>query len=356
MLEVEFLGHHLHYVRHLVQVAGADVVVLTTRRVVESDEFRVLLGDLGVEVEVLDEAQVDRRGAVPVAVEVAARRSADLLVLPDGDFHLVPLLRLLPALVRRGPRVRVLVMRTTTVDGPERLRPATLAKPVLVAALSLVRRVEMLFLTDAFGVVRHRRGYRARPVRDPVRTERPDPGTPDWLPARGTDGVTIGVLGVISARKNVPLLVAAAARVPAAVVVVAGRLEPDVRRHLAHDPLARDLAAAGRLVVRDGMLDDAEFEACLRGVDVLAVLYDNDAPSGIVAEACLVGTPCLVPHGGWLARVVGDTGTGLAVHMTEEGVAAGVRELVRDRERFVRACGAAAPRIGTADFTRALLG
>lgn len=352
ILEVEPLGHHLHYVRHLVHAAGGrPVVLLTTREVLESDEYARLRDDTVLIAEEL------APGSSPVAAALdrATALGASELLIPDGDFHLVPLLKLARRLRGGGPVVRVLVMRTVTVGGPEPLRFATLAKQAIVQVLRRLPGIEVLFLTDAFGVVRRRRGFPGvPPVQDPVLVTHAAVGPrPDWFPRTGP---LVGVFGVITARKNVPVVVAAAGRTPDAVVVLGGRIDPEVRAYLDTDPTARSLQAAGRLVATDRMLTDAEFAACLAHVDVLVALYDNDAPSGILAEACLKETPVLVPRGGWLAAVVEDTGTGVAVAVEPGDVARGITELSGNADRFVKASRAQAHRVGTTDFTGRLLG
>jgi len=110
------------------------------------------------------------------------------------------------------------------------------------------------------------------------------------------------------------------------------------------------------MVVVDRLLEPAELGDALACADVVAVLHDNDSPSGIQAEAVLRGTPSLVPVGGWLARVVRATGTGTAVPLDPAGVAAGIARVARDRDSYTAATGWAATRLGTTDFTDHLLG
>jgi len=270
----------------------------------------------------------------------------------------LPLLRLLLRRPWLRLRIRLLLMRTPAVLGPEHLRLATLVKPVLVQLLRLFPQVSVLFLTDALGVVRRRPGFSGiRPVRDPAL---PDPqlarARPAWLPAP-TGGVTVvGVFGVICTRKNVPLLVAAALRVDSTVLVVAGRMEAPVREYLDSDPAARRLASAGRLVVVERLLDPDELAAALAHVDLVGVLHDNDSPSGILAEACLRHTPVLVLTGGWLARVVSSTGIGATTDPTPEAVAAAIYALARDRDRYVAATRLSATRINVDHFATHLAG
>jgi len=268
----------------------------------------------------------------------------------------VPLLRLLLRRPRLALELRLLLMRTTTIGGPEPLRPATLVKPVVVALLRRFRQTRMFFLTDAFGVVSRRRGYRGlRPVRDPVlRPESEQHIRPSWFPPEGP--LVVGVFGVVGPRKNLPVLVAAMRDAPDAALVVAGRLFPEVRSYVDTDPEVARLVADGRMVVVDRLLEPAELGDALAGADVVAVLHDNDSPSGIQAEAALRGTPSLVPVGGWLAQVVRATGTGTAVPLDPAGVAAGIARVARDRDSYAAGAEWAAARLGTTDFSDHLLG
>jgi hypothetical protein len=150
--------------------------------------------------------------------------------------------------------------------------------------------------------------------------------------------------------------VAAMRELPDAVLVVAGRLFPEVRWFVDADPEVDRLRAAGRMVVVDRLLEPAELDDALAAADIVAVLHDNDSPSGIMAEAALRGTPSLVPVGGWLARGVRDTGIGTVVALDPAGVAAGIARVLRDRARYAAATRWAAARLGTSDFTDRLLG
>ncbi len=358
VLETEPLGHRLHYLAHLVGAAApGSCTVLTTAHAMQSEDYRVVSDAIAGAAVALPDA-ASPAAALTSAVAVARAGGARLLVVPEGDPYLPQLLKLLLRRPRLRLGIRLLLLRTTTVGGPERLRPATVVKPVLVQLLRLFPQVQILFLTDALGVVEHRRGYAGlQAVKDPVlRPGAEIPDRPAWLPAPEPDRTLVGVFGVVSARKNLPVLVRAVVRLPEVVLVVGGRLEPEVRAFVDTDEDVRTLLGEGRLVVVDRLLDAGELHAALAGVDLVSVLHDNDSPSGILAEACVRGTPSIVPTGGWLAEVVGTSGTGVAVPLTAAGVAAGVRRLRADADVHAEAIRRHAPRIGTTDFTDRLLG
>jgi glycosyltransferase involved in cell wall biosynthesis len=356
VLETDPTGHRLHYLAHLVGALGADrCTVLTSAAAARSEEYSLLVAPI-TDATVVLPGTGSPRELLTAAVDAARRAGARTLVITEADPFLVPLVRLLLRRPRPALELRLLLMRTTTVGGPERLRPATLVKPALVALLRRFRQTRMFFLTDAFGVVSHRRGYPGlQAVRDPVLRPEPEQHTrPSWFPPEGP--LVVGVFGVVSPRKNLPVLVAAVRDAPDAALVVAGRLFPEVRSYVDTDPAVARLVADGRMVVVDRLLEPAELGDALACADVVAVLHDNDSPSGIQAEAALRGTPSLVPAGGWLARVVSATGTGTAVPLDPAGVAAGIARLARDRESYAAAAERAATRLGTADFTDRLLG
>jgi glycosyltransferase involved in cell wall biosynthesis len=356
VLETDPTGHRLHYLAHLVGALGADrCTVLTSAAAAGSEEYSLLVAPITGATAVLPGTGSPRE-LLGAAVDAAHRAGARTLVITEADPFLVPLVRLLLRRPRPALELRLLLMRTTTIGGPEPLRPATLVKPALVALLRRFRQTRMFFLTDAFGVVSRRRGYPGlQPVRDPVlRPESEQHTRPSWFPPEGP--LVVGVFGVVSPRKNLPVLVAAVRDTPDAALVVAGRLFPEVRSYVDTDPEVARLVADGRMVVVDRLLEPAELGAALARADVVAVLHDNDSPSGIQAEAALRGTPALVPAGGWLAQVVHTTGTGTAVPLDPAGVAAGIARVARDRDSYAVAAEWAATRLGTTDFTDRLLG
>ncbi len=378
--EMEAAGHRLRYVRMLLlAVTPRRRVLLVPAAVRDSAEFSEHLADVAAEVVVLP---ASRRDAMRVAVATARARGAQLVV-PDGDKNVAPLLL---ALARSGRvEVSLLLMRTALPGGPEAATAGMVLKPALVAVLSRWPGVRVRFLTDAFGVVVRRRGFRGvLPVRDPVAvpmsdapTSAPHEGSPRAGRATGSSprdgeadpgreeasGFTVGVFGVISPRKNIPVLLAAlagaAADDPVAAVhlVVGGRCEPDVRKVLESSPDAEALLAAGRLHVDDRLLTEEEFDAAVGGVDAVAVLHDNDAPSGVVAEAAARGVPVLGPARGWASSMVTGTGIGEVAEVDDPAdVRAAVGRLVVAYPRRAAAARRARTRLGTEHFVTGLLG
>jgi len=358
VLETNPIGHRMHYVRYLVDAVGPEgCIVLTSGRVTDSEEFTEHLSS-AVDITVALPEVDTPRAALGAAVSKARAAGARALIVPDGDFYLIPLLLLLLRHPRLPLEVRLLIMRTTTINGPERLRPATLVKPLLAQLVRVFRQARIMFLTDALGVVRARPGYPGIPaVKDPVQPESQIAlDRPAWLPRRQPGTPLIGVFGVITPRKNLPLLVKAMDLCPSAVLVVGGALELGTREFVDSDEDVRRLIASGRLVIADQLFRADELAAALAHVDLVAVLHDNDAPSAILAQACVGHTPVLVPAGGWLAQVAESTGVGATTTLTAEGVAEAIQRVTRDRRRYVEATRVHASRINTVDFVEKLLG
>lgn len=356
VVQMEAAGHRLRYVRILLcAVPPERRLLLVPAAVRDSAEFAEHVADVPAEVVVVPDSG---REAMRLAVATARERDAHLVV-PDGDKNVAPLLL---ALARPGPGVAVslLLMRTALPGGPEPATVGMALKPALAGMLARLPGVRVRFLTDAFGVVVRRRGFRGiEGVRDPVTVP-----VDDVSAGHAADGAfAIGVFGVVGARKNVPVLLAALAGAapddPVAGVrlVVGGRCEPDVRAILDRSPEATSLAAAGRLDVDDRLLTENEFDAAVSGVDAVAVLHDNDAPSGIVAEAVARGVPVLGPDRGWASSMVTGTGIGEVARVdAPDDVRAALGRLVRTHERRANAARRARERLGTTHFVTGLLG
>lgn len=357
VLEINASGHRLHYIAHLVEAYGADrCTVLTSEKAVQEDEYSLFAASMKGLTVVLSAAE-SRDAVLAEAVDAALASGAHRLIVTEGDSYLLPTLRFMLRRPRLPLEIHILLMRTTTIGGPERLRPATVVKPLLAQLLKAFRQVRVLFLTDALGVVMRRRGFPGlQPVKDPVlRTEAAQHERPQWFPPDAPETALVGVFGVITMRKNLPRLVEAMSLVPEAVLVVAGRFEDEVRAYIESDDGVAALIASGRMVVLERLLGPEEFGAALAAVDLVALLYDNDAPSGILAEACIRGTPALVPAGGWLAEIVETTGIGVSTSLDAPAVASGIRRMKRDRDVHLEATRRQAPRISTSDFTDRLL-
>jgi hypothetical protein len=167
--------------------------------------------------------------------------------------------------------------------------------------------------------------------------------------------LSIGILGGIGIRKNPSVLIEAALDVKEIVVVLAGKMSPEVRTLAAGNRSWLELREAGRLVELDRLLTSDEFDRLLEEVTAVAVLHDNDAPSGILGEAAARGTPAIVAKGGWLEQIVTILGFGLATEMTVESVRATLESFGQERLTLEWHAACAAGRLGTDAFVSALL-
>jgi len=215
--------------------------------------------------------------------------------------------------------------------------------------------VQLRFLTDGFGLAQSRRGYKSiSPAQDPVDVPAQVQGNSGSL-LLPDKHLSIGILGGIDLRKNPSVLVEAAAALENVVVVLAGRLSPEVRALASTNRSWLELRKAGRLVEINGLLTSEEFDGLLKQLTAVAILHDNDAPSGILCEAAARGTPAIVASGGWLEQIVATLQFGVATEISVEGVKETLESFgVREAE-FKSNAAQAAHRFGTDAFVRALL-
>jgi hypothetical protein len=216
--------------------------------------------------------------------------------------------------------------------------------------------VRLHFLTDGFGVVQCRRGYGSiTPAPDPIDVPVGRPKGGSRLLRLPTHDMSIGILGGIGLRKNPSVLVEAAASLPGIVIVLAGKMAPEVRALSAGNRSWLELREAGRLVELDRLLTSDEFDGLLRELTAVAVLHDNDAPSGILGEAAARGTPAIVVGGGWLEQIVTTLGCGLATGLTTEGLRGTLKSFGVHRLELESNAARAANRMGTDAFVNGLL-
>lgn len=268
---------------------------------------------------------------VAAASNVARTDGVTHLVIPDGDVRLLEVLRALPRLVLRRQTVSILLMRTGISAGRgNALR--LLMKRAIVRLLYLAPGIRIFQLTDCFGVGREIRRFRnALPLRDPILSK--ETGSNPVRHLMG-DRSWVGVCGVIDPRKNVRLAIAAVAASDNLGLVLAGQLTPEATADLANDGSVSYLAAEGRLLVHNKLLTDRELNAVLADLKVILILHDNDYPSGIMGRAAVLGTPAVVPVGGWLARIVDRTGAGRSAELTPESVLDAVQIIMSNEVSF----------------------
>jgi glycosyltransferase involved in cell wall biosynthesis len=363
-LQFEHSGHRLHYIRTLVEASdpGTAPRLLTTQEAVGSREFEIHLGELAsrnvLKVVVVGSSKDPARRLVAAALRACVGTHDVRMIVPDADRLL---LSMLFAAVRYGraelPEMRLVIMRTPELSMRGGRDSAVACAKI---ALSLILRcwwprTKLFFLTDAFGVVTARRGYRwIEPVRDPAGH------LPciDRVDARATlglagDAYVLGLLGAVGASKHPQLILDALRDLPPRVVVlVAGRTDESTGQAILE--AQRAPATAGRVIVIDGYLTEAHLGTCVSACDALMLLYELDAPSGMLATAVHAGIPIVAGGSRWVRRVVERLDAGVTTDLDCESVVTAVTRLMSASPRPQRVF---APPLSTAgDFSRALVG
>ena len=100
-----------------------------------------------------------------------------------------------------------------------------------------------------------------------------------------------GVVGAVTARKNLPLIAAALAGLGSKNVglVVAGKFSDDVRTVI--PAVEAVLAESGvPLLVHDRLLEELELDSLIGAVDCVVLAHSNEGSSGIMGKAAVSGT------------------------------------------------------------------
>lgn len=289
IVEQNSTGHRLFYARLLVDAAverGAAVSLLLDRDGDRTAEA-IHLASLPDRVRVLR----DRILAVEDIESLSRDEAATRTVVPDGDRFA---LRLAQRRSWNGAgRLTVLIMR-------ERAQPRRVgASSRMVAAIrsslrtiafkrvAAMRAVDLRVLKSA--------GWAGKasfvPAIDPVKYAA-DPQSIARFRALhdlGDDRYWFAVLGAISARKNLDLVLQAIDGVKAPWgLLVAGSIEEDVA-----DAVKERLGALvqdGKAVVIDRLLTDEELDAAVAAVDCVVLAHSNEGPSGLLGKAAAAGT------------------------------------------------------------------
>ncbi|MFT3755250.1 MAG: glycosyltransferase [Pseudoxanthomonas sp.] len=148
------------------------------------------------------------------------------------------------------------------------------------------------------------------------------------------DGQVVLSYGNISATKNLAALLRAAQVVGEPVmVVVAGKVEADVKRDTLASADAEVLRAAGQLHVFDGFADLDMEQRLFAAADVLWLGYARHfcGQSAVLAQAASAGRPVLAREGGWIGWMTQQHGLGLCAEPTDaDAVAAALGRLRSD--------------------------
>ena len=162
--------------------------------------------------------------------------------------------------------------------------------------------------------------------------------------------------GGVRAEKGFLIAAGAAADLaadPALEVVLRARTDggtaPELRRAVAA------LGDKGPVRIETRDFEAADLVRWLGSADVMVIPYLPEAfavrTSGMLVDAMLLGIPVVVVEGTWLADEIAAHGGGIAVPASAEGLAAGVRAVLRDHARHAAAArAAAAAYLGTGNW------
>lgn len=331
-------GHRLQWVGWIAEAAharGDELVLLTSKGVGESEQYATFLRHLPFRViEVFTEDEPPPREIGEAILAVHRETPLDTYVISDADNLVKRWWRDAPAGLRKGrghPR-GILVM----VRYPPRfpwMDPPLLANRLAKTALCLTARARgaadrVLFLVGRDDT---RPGHLLKRVRDPAvctfhSRDRDELRRRFDLPA---DRRLVGVLGSVSMRKNVPLVLEACLRAgPDVDLLLAGPVWDDVLAWL--ETLGPEEAA--RIHRRIGFLSDEELDAYVATSNVVACAHSNPGPSGIMGKALAAGVPVL--SSGSRVRRKEATALAFGIHTDLEAgpMADGIRSLLADRE------------------------
>ena len=282
VLEPHAAGHRFWYVQLIADAAPDGCVLVTTPAGAESTEFAQHLGSCQLVTEVSADSATDIGNWFRNAL--VRGTAGDHVLVPDAEAALWPLLT---TNLDRSTAVTALLMRMNRGFGPH--GAAVYAAKLVLAGALRVRwggRLRVLALVPA--------GTRdSLPLRlagiglvhDPVRFEptQTDPSTARRHLGIPADLPIFSVVGPLSARKCIPELIEAWATggPPPGLLLLAGTAGPEIAEAVRRaGPPERS-----RIVLRNGYVDDRDFDTYLAASDVAVLLYRNRGSSGVLGKA-----------------------------------------------------------------------
>lgn len=354
-------GHRFQAVANVTAVASEtdEVLLLTSTGASTSEEFDVYLAGARLSVEeVFDQIYPPTAQMARAVAEKARVLDVSTAVVMDADqslkrwFYVAR--REFRGLGRRKPRVVFMLTRypaklklTDRVGWKLRIPKATLA--VAAMATGTVHHVAGFAGRDDMA-----KGWIVKRTRDPeictahsrdrvaIRTEL---GLP-------LDRRIVGIFGLLSDRKNAPLVLDAlkAAGLDDVDLLLAGSVQPEVHAWL--DALPE--ADRNRVIVQDGFLTNELMDKLVAAVDACPIALTNNGPSGIMGKASAAGVPVITAGSEVRARELVATDGGEVAEMTPESIGAAIRR-VFERDPDAPRRNTVPP--ATADeFSRNLLG
>ncbi len=319
-------GHRLSYVKLLVLRArdeGRSVLLVLPPGASTSPDFETHLAGLRLEFKVREVRDFGPAGVQALIDEA----SGGLLVFPDGDEVVRSLA--LRNLRTRGVRMSVVMMRPRGQSSfPVRRAVGSIAKAAMRWVARRNRGVRVYSLVPSTV-----RSLKQNEVRDPIDFH---PVMSDaralraaWDSGASSETLWFGIVGAITARKNIDLVAEALCMTPARIgLVIAGAAEVD------EDVISgwtAPMVRAGRPVVRlEQRLTDTELDNIMAAIDVAVLAHSNDGPSGIMGKAAVAGKHVLAAGAPTLRHeILKNTGLGVWAKLTPSSLAAAAAEVVR---------------------------
>lgn len=329
-------GHRFQYVSHVATLAAeaGQVVLLTSRGAAAMAEFQTYLARAPITVEErFDEIYPATRLIAQTVADLARRLDVATVFVMDADQSLKRWWRVAPSALRGLPyRPRVIFLLTRyparlsifdRLGWLHRVSKSTLA--LLAMATASLSRIVTLAGRDDMS-----KGMLVKRVRDPAicTAHARDRSAIRQRLGLPLDRRLAGILGVISDRKNVPLVAAAVlASGPDIDLLLAGTLEADVAAWLAAQPES----TRKRVLVHEGFLANDQLDQLVAAADVVTIAQNNNGPSGIMGKAVAAGVPVLSAGSKVRARESEALGAGVNTELTVDGLTAGLR-VILDRQ------------------------
>lgn len=288
LVEGNVSGHRLSYVRLLAREAisrGYSVHLATSPRASETPEFSAHLTDCLHDITVSAHSDFGIRAIEKLSLELGASRT----VIPDGDASALQLAR--RGRWRGRSRLSLLIMRESAQPDKFRLRGLIkqLAKRAVMLRVRNIPKVDLAVLKSATWSGKSR----TKVALDPVVVSCTEEDVLDIRESWKLDGTRywFAVLGAITERKNVPLLLECLSRLAPGTcgLLIAGRIDPAVRDRIQSATEGLTVLETPVLVV-DRILSDRELDAAVTATDCLLLAHSNEGPSGLLGKAACAGT------------------------------------------------------------------
>jgi hypothetical protein len=348
LVEKNPTGHRLYYVRLLAMAAherGDSVTIALNSAHKAAEEIMVHLNNLPPVIQIVFVRKFDVESVAQLSNDV----NSTLTVVSDGDLFAIEL-------GRRGRWsgrgvLSILVMREfaqpSRVPGLKVIKSAV--RSFFFARAARLSRVRVSLLKPVGWI-----GKASFPIApDPVTMTSSDQAVALLREAWGIghDRYWFGILGAISARKNVDMVARALATLSSHRVglLIGGQCDPSTVERM-RTPIAALRATGIDVVIQDRLLSNAELDAAVSMVDCIVLAHSNEGSSGLFGKATAAGTR-IVAAGA--RSLQGDCA---AVPESSRWVPLRSTELAR---AMTTALGSPRPSplaiLGAADFTKVLL-